>query len=141
MIKLQIGDAMVSRVLVDSESSLDILFWGAFLRMGIENEAIKPVKTSLHAFNGVEVKPLRLIALPMYAADRVEKVKFLVVDTFLAINMIMGREWIHTVKGIVSKMHQVMRCQSLDVLYTVDIKGDQLQNKRCYNIESQGGGV
>ena len=30
VIKLRIGDAIISRVLVDSGSSLDILFWDAF---------------------------------------------------------------------------------------------------------------
>ena len=29
-----------------------------------------------------------------------------------------------------------MRCQSFDGLYTIDIKGDQSQSRRCYNIES-----
>ena len=39
-------------------------------------------------------------------------------------NVIMGREWIHAVKGVVSTLHQVMRCQSPDGLYMIDIKGD-----------------
>ena len=49
--------------------------------MGIEKDEIRTVKTSLHAFNGTEVKPLGVIALPVYAADRITEVKFLVVDT------------------------------------------------------------
>ena len=69
VIKLQIGDTMVSRVLVDGGSSSDILFWDAFQRIGIENEEIRPIKTSLHAFNGAKVKPLGIIVLPVYAAD------------------------------------------------------------------------
>ena len=73
---------MVSRVLVDGGSSSDILFWDAFQRMGIKEEEIRPIKTSLHSFNGAEVKPLRVIALPVYVADQIVDVKFLVVDTF-----------------------------------------------------------
>ena len=83
---------MVSRVLGNGGSSSDILFWDAFWRMGIENEEIWPVKTSLHAFNRVEVKPLGIIALHLYVADRVIEVKFLVVDSLLAMNVIIGRE-------------------------------------------------
>ena len=30
-----------------------------------------------------------------------------------------------------------MRCQSPNGLYKTDIKGDQSQSKRCYNIEIQ----
>ena len=63
------------------------------------------------------------------------------VNTHLAMNVIMGREWIHTMKGVVSTLHQVMRCQSLDGLYTIDIKRDQSQNQRCYNTENKERGV
>ena len=59
------------------------------------------VETFLHTFNGAEVKPLRVITLLVDATDRILKVKFLVVDTLLAMNVIMGKEWIHAVKSIV----------------------------------------
>ena len=52
------------------------------------------------------------------------EVKNLVVDTPLTMNVIMGMEWIHAIKGVVSTLHQVIRCQSLNGLYTIDIKGD-----------------
>ena len=82
---------MISRVLVNGGSSSYILFYDAFRRMGIEKEAIRPVKTSLHTFNGAKVKPLKTITLPVYAADRVIEVKFLAVDTPSVTNVIMGR--------------------------------------------------
>ena len=63
VIKLQIGNVMVSRVLVDGGRSSDILFWEAFQRIMIDKEMIRLVKTSLHAFNGLEVKPLGVVAL------------------------------------------------------------------------------
>ena len=105
--------------------------------MGIKQEEIQPIKTSLHAFNGAEVKLLRVIVLPVYAVDQIVKVKFLVVNTPSAMNVIMGREWIHVAQGMVSTLHRVMRCQSPDGLYTIDIKGDQSQNQRCYSAENK----
>ena len=98
---------------------------------------IRSVKTSLHAFSGAEVKPLGVIALPVYAADQVLEVKNLVVDTPSSMNAIMGREWIHVVKEVVSTLHKVIRCQSPNRLYTIDINGDQSQSRRCYSVESQ----
>ena len=65
------------------------------------------------------------------------EVKFLVVDTLSAMNVIMGREWIHAVKGVVSTLHQVMRCQSPNGLYTIDNKRYQSQSRICYNMEIQ----
>ena len=52
IVKLRIGDNLVSRVLVDGGNSSDILFLDAFRRMGIKQEEIRPVKASLLAFNG-----------------------------------------------------------------------------------------
>ena len=61
----------------------------------------------------------------------------MVVDTLSTMNVIMGREWIHTVKGVMPTLHQVMRCQSPNGLYMIDIRGDQSHNRKCYNIENQ----
>ena len=91
----------------------------------------------LHAFNGAEVKPLGMIVLLVYTPDRIVKVKFLVVDTPSAVNVIMGRGWIHAVHGVVSTLHRIMRCQSSYGLYAIDIKGDQSQNQIYYNAKNK----
>ena len=91
IVSLKIGDNLVSRVLVNGGSSSDILFWDAFRRMGIKQEEIRPVKTLLHTFNGAEVKPLGMIVFPVYAVDQIVNVKFLVVNTPSAMNVIMGK--------------------------------------------------
>ena len=69
VIKLRIGNTLVSRVLVDGGSSSNILLWDAFQRMGIEKEEILPVKTSLYVVNGFKAKPLGVVALPVYSVD------------------------------------------------------------------------
>ena len=63
------------------------------------------------------------------------------VNTPSAMNVIMGREWIHAVQGVVSTLYRVMRCQSPYGLYTIDIRGDQSQNQRCYNRKNKEEGV
>ena len=42
---------------------------------------------------------------------------------------------------MVSTLHRIIRCQSPDGLYTIDIKGDQSQNQRCYSAENKVNGV
>ncbi len=37
-----------------------------------------------------------------------------------------------------STLHQVLRCQSPDGTYTIDIKGDPMKNHRCFNMDSEG---
>ena len=64
--------------------------------------------------------------------------KFFVVDTQLTVNVIMAREWIYSVKGVVSILHQLLRCQSPNGTYTIDIKRDPTRNHRCFNLNSRG---
>ena len=61
--------------------------------------------------------------------------KFLVVDTPWIMNVIMGREWIHAIKGGVSTLHKAMKCQSPNGLYTIYIKGDQSQSRRFDKVK------
>ena len=69
VIKLRIGDVIVSQVLVDEGSSSDVIFWNALQRMGVVKELIQPVNTHIYAFNGKKVNPIGTIALPVYAVD------------------------------------------------------------------------
>ena len=73
--------------------------------MGAIEELIQPVTTHIYAFDGTRVNPIGTIDLPVYAADRILTVKFFVVDTQSTVNVIMGREWIHSIKGVVSTLH------------------------------------
>ena len=113
VIKLRIGDVIVSRVLVNRGSSSDVISWSALRRMGVVEELIQPISTHIYAFNRIKVNPIGTIALPVYAADRILMVKFFVVDTQSTVNAIMGQEWIHSIKAVVSNLHQLLRCQSL----------------------------
>ena len=63
-------------------------------------------------------------------------VKFFVVDTQLMVNAIMGQDWIHSIKGVVSTLHQLLRFQSLDGTYTIDIRGDPMRDHQCFNLDS-----
>ena len=55
MIKLRIGNAIVSQVLVDGGSSTDIMFWSALRRTRIDKGLILPVSTKIHASNWSKV--------------------------------------------------------------------------------------
>ena len=138
IIKLRIGDTIVSQALIDGGSSSDVIFWGALRKMGVVEELIRPVSTHIYAFDGMKFNPIGAIDLPVYATDRILTVKFFVVDTQSTMNAIMGRDWIHSIKGVVSTLHQVLRCQSPDGTYTIDIRGDPMKDHRCFNLDSEG---
>ncbi|KAK1299607.1 hypothetical protein QJS10_CPB13g01126 [Acorus calamus] len=131
---LRVGHTTVQRVMVDGGSSADILCLDAYRRMGLDVEEIKRSNPPLVRFDGKRVSPICVITLSVKAADRTIKVEFIVIDSPLAYNAIMGHEWIHRMEGVPSTLHQVMRCLTKDGRSTIDIRGDQLATRKCYAL-------
>ena len=63
VIKLDIANFTVHKVLVDSGSSADIIFKRMVDKMGLENARLEPVKTPLVGSGGSEVASLGMIEL------------------------------------------------------------------------------
>ncbi|XP_062080161.1 uncharacterized protein LOC133784910 [Humulus lupulus] len=130
--KITVDHCQLGRVLIDGDSGVDILFWEAFQKMEVEENQIRPSTTPILGFNNQRVYPKGVVRLTMVAAERTLPVDFLIIDSTTSYNAIMGRNWIHRMQGVVSTLHQVMRCQSLNGRYTIDIKGYQKQAKKCF---------
>ena len=60
-----ISNFQTRRILIDSGSSADILFWGAFEQLQIQKEALKPITSPLVGFTGDRLTPLGSIELPV----------------------------------------------------------------------------
>ena len=134
VIKLQVDKAILGRVLVDGGSSTEVLFWDAFQKMGLDEDMLVPVESPLVAFDEIRVFPKGIARLMVHIAERTLPVNFLVMESRSAFNAIMGRGWIHAMHRVVSTLHQVMRCQSPDGKYMIDIHGDQSQARKCHMI-------
>ena len=84
VIRAVVANKTVHRVLIDNESSRDIIFASAFDKMGIGREKLEPVNTHLLGFSGEKILPLGSTQLvltlgnPPYQATTT--VKFLIVD-------------------------------------------------------------
>ncbi|GAV76496.1 hypothetical protein CFOL_v3_19969, partial [Cephalotus follicularis] len=85
----------MKRILIDSGSSVDILYKHAFDQLRIPADQLKPVKTPLVGFAGETIHPLGSINLSVVAgtAPRQTQVEmtFLVVNTPSPYNAIVGR--------------------------------------------------
>ncbi|XP_062080216.1 uncharacterized protein LOC133784968 [Humulus lupulus] len=123
VIKLQVDCCQLGRVLVNGGSGVDVLFWEAFQKMGFEENQIRPTIAPILGFNSQRVYPKGAIRLNVIAAECNLEVDFLIIDYITSDNAIMGQNWIHRMQGVVSTFHQVMRCQSPNGNYTIDIKG------------------
>ena len=120
--------------MIDGGSSVKVLFWDIFQKVGLDEDMLVLVKSPLVAFDGTRVFPKGVARLMVYATERTLLVNFLVIESRSAFNAVMGRGWIHAMHGMVSTLHQVMRCQSPDGRYTIDIRGDQSQARKCHMI-------
>ena len=63
VVRAVVANKTVHRVLVDNESSTDIIFASAFDKMGIGREKLEPVNTHLRGFSREKVLPLGSIQL------------------------------------------------------------------------------
>ena len=95
VIRAVVSNKIIHRVLVDNGSSTDIVFASAFDKMGIGREKLEPVSTHLRGFSGEKVIPLGSIQLVLTLGDppcqATTTVRFLIVDTPSAYNMLLGR--------------------------------------------------
>ena len=69
VVSIRIGDYNTHKILVDNESSADILYCPAFQQMRVEREWLIPVNTPLIGFEETRVHPLGAITLPISIGD------------------------------------------------------------------------
>ena len=102
VIKVVVANKTIHRVLVNNRSSTDIIFASVFDKMGIGREKLEPVNTCLCGFSGERVLPLGSIQLVLTLGDppcqATTTVRFLIVDTLSAYNMLLGRPSLNTIR-------------------------------------------
>ncbi|KAL0374129.1 UNVERIFIED_CONTAM: Retrovirus-related Pol polyprotein from transposon gypsy [Sesamum radiatum] len=141
VVKLDIANFVVHKVLIDNGSSADIIFWNVLKRMGLENSNLDPVQTPLVGFGGGEVASLGTIDLPVSMGEeprrRTLMVKFLVVDTPFVYNVILGRPGLNLFRAIVSTYHQKIKFPTSNGVGEVSC--DQKEARKCYNLSLKKG--
>ncbi|XP_065017742.1 uncharacterized protein LOC135644201 [Musa acuminata AAA Group] len=110
VISARITNAQVRRIMVDTRSLADVLYFDAFQKLGLSRENMKPMCSALTGFTGDSISPLGAIILPLTlgAPPRSKTVMttFLVVDLPTAYNAILGRPTLNKVRAIVSTYYQ-----------------------------------
>ena len=103
----------IYRILVDNESSADILYYQAFQRMGLKNSDLKPFPNPIYGFTSDSMVLVGMITLPLkvgeYPREYCVMADFLVIDQPLAFNVVLGRPSLRALKAITSIYHLLMK--------------------------------
>ena len=110
------------RVLIDNESSADIIYLSAYQQMKIDKERLRPIDIPLVRFTGDKVNPSGVVSLMIEAGTYLKQVttsvEFLVVDCPLAYNVIIGHLTLNKLRAMTSTYHLLVR-------FLGELKGDQ----------------
>ncbi|XP_013601334.1 uncharacterized protein LOC106360233 [Brassica napus] len=114
LVVLGIGEYDVTKVLIDTGSSVDLIFRGTLQKMGIDLNDIKASSATLTGFNDSSETILGTIHLPVRASGVTRTVKFVVVSTKAPYHAILGTPWIHSMQAVPSTYHQCIKFPGTD---------------------------
>lgn len=124
LIDIGISDCTVTKVLIDTGSSVDLIFKSTLVKMGVSLNEMKPSVRTLTGFNGSSETMLGTIRLRVYAEGVARNVKFSVIDVRAPYNAILGTPWLHSMKAIPSTYHQCIKFPGNDGRI-ITLRGDQ----------------
>ncbi|RZR92709.1 hypothetical protein BHM03_00021062 [Ensete ventricosum] len=109
----RIVNARVKRIMIDTGSSADILYFDAFLKLGMTNRDLVPITSTLTGFTGDVITPTGITTLPMTFDDEPRTktliVHFMVVELHSAYHVIIGRSTLNKLRAVVSTYHRSMK--------------------------------
>ena len=117
VVMVVVDNKTVHRILVDNESSADIIFVSTFDKIGIEREKREPVNAHLRGFSGERVLSMGSIQLVLTLGDpscqATTTMRFLIVDALSAYNILLGKPSLNAIRAIPSAYHmsQIPHCE------------------------------
>ncbi|XP_012838229.1 PREDICTED: uncharacterized protein LOC105958770 [Erythranthe guttata] len=133
VITAMVANFDIARILVDTGSSADVIFYSCFKQMNMNFE-LKYVETSLMGFSGETVQALGEVCLPislgMEHVRATRSINFLVLDVPSTYNMILGRPSMNLFRAVVSTYHMKLKFPMGDQIG--EVRGDQETARRCY---------
>ncbi|CAL9029545.1 unnamed protein product, partial [Prunus brigantina] len=122
------------RILIDTGSSVNVLFADAFNGLGIGHQSLNKEITPLLSFSGDVVDPIGSIQLPLAIGSSQRRAfiytHFLVVSCPTAYNAIIGRPALTRMKAILSPHMLLLKFPTQSGIGQV--RGDQLSARVCY---------
>ena len=132
---LNIEEFNTKRILVDNDSSADIIYLPTFQQLKLDSRRLRLFDSPLVSFSGDRVYPRGIVTLIVtvrtYPMQLTRQLDFLVVDCPSSYNVIIGRPTLNKWKAATST-------SCLKVKFPTDngvgeVKGDQVLARECYH--------
>ncbi|XP_072062155.1 uncharacterized protein [Arachis hypogaea] len=113
VISARIGTGLVRRILVDTGADSNILFRGAFDKLGLRNENLQTHRNSVTGLGDNFLKPEGSITLPLTIGTGNQRMKilseFVVLKDSTTYNIILGRKTINDLSAIIFTKYLLMK--------------------------------
>ncbi|XP_026420392.1 uncharacterized protein LOC113316425 [Papaver somniferum] len=125
------------KILIEGGSSVEILFYETFKKMGFRDDCLIPSTYNIFGFNGSTTRPKGEVILEIRVGTIHTLTTFCVVDVLSPYTAIAGRSWVHEIKGVASTYHQRLRFPTPNGV--AEIIGDSEKEKHCYEMDVRNG--
>ncbi|XP_019181909.1 PREDICTED: uncharacterized protein LOC109177020 [Ipomoea nil] len=135
VVTIDIMGVDVQRVMVDTGSSVNVLYLDIFEKLKLDLRELTPVGAPLSGFTGDTIHPEGKIILPVELGTPPKSVRtqmeFVVVNLRCVHNVILGRPAIMRVGGIISMPHLCMKFPTSAGVGV--LRGDAQSARKCYS--------
>ncbi|XP_058729317.1 uncharacterized protein LOC131601500 isoform X2 [Vicia villosa] len=108
-ISIECKGTTLSRVLVDTGSSLNMLPKSALMRIDYAGVELRPSELVVRAFDGSRRSVFGEVDLPIQVGPQIFTTTFYVMDIQPAYCCLLGRPWIHKAGAVTSTLHQKLK--------------------------------
>lgn len=108
-ISIKCMDTVLSRVLVDTVSSLNVLPKNLLSKLPIKGLVMKPSVLIVRAFDGSKQSVVGEVDPPIKIGPHIFFITFYVMDIYPAYICLLGRPWIHSAGAVTSTLHQRLK--------------------------------
>ncbi|KAL5552836.1 hypothetical protein UlMin_040237 [Ulmus minor] len=139
MVTLRIAGRKVFRILVDNESSTDILFKSTFNRMNLVGVKIEPTASSLSGFTGDSISSEGILNLPVELGSspcqHIQAVDFVLFDCPSPCNAIIGRPTLNKIRAVTSTYHLLVKFPTVGGIGI--LRGNQTESREIYEAANR----